>query len=110
MFYLHCCILKCTHKHCNRFFESHYSFETFYTYSVSQILYYTFLLIYINLKKHNASGLLFGAKKVEENLHTKRVNKKFFVTVTTDIARTEQTKNHKENYKRVKKVNTGKVT
>ena len=59
--------------------------------------------MYINLKKHNASGLLSGAKKVQENFHTKRVNNKFFVTVTTYIARTEQTKNHKEIYKRVKK-------
>ena len=103
MFYLHCCILKWTHKHCNRFFESHYSFETFYAYSISQIIYYIFLLLHINLKKYNASGLLPGVNKVEENFHTKRVNQKFFVTVTTNIARTEQTKNHKNNYKRVKK-------
>ena len=40
--------------------------------------------------------------KVEENFHTGRVTKKFLVTMTTNIARKEHTKNHKENYKRVK--------
>ena len=57
VFYLLCCILKCTHKQCSRFFESHY---TFYTYSISQILYYILLLTHMNLKKHNASRQLPG--------------------------------------------------
>ena len=40
--------------------------------------------------------------KVEPNFPTKRVTKNFLVTLTTNIAREEHMKNHKENYKRVK--------
>ena len=56
------------------------------------------LFTHINLKKLN----IVWCYEVEESFYTKRVNKKFFVTKTSNIARKEHTKNHKENYKRVK--------
>ena len=59
------------------------------------------------MKKHNIYiYTVVWCYKVEENFHTKRVTKKFFVTMTTNITRKECTKNHKDNYKRVK----GKLT
>ena len=35
-------------------------------------------------------------------INLKRLTKKLFVTMTSNIARKEHTKNHKDNYKRVK--------
>ena len=55
----------------------------------------------MNMKKRDTSRYLW-CYKGEENFHTKRVTKKFFVTMTTNIAREEHTKHHKENDKRVK--------
>ena len=56
------------------------------------------LFTHINLKKLN----FVWCYKVEENFYIKRVTKKLFVTMTSNIAGKEHTKNHKENYKRVK--------
>ena len=56
------------------------------------------LFTHVNLKKLNIAW----CQKVEEIFYIKRVTKKFFVTMTSNIARKEHTKNHKENYKRVK--------
>ena len=50
------------------------------------------------LKKLN----IFWCYKVEENFYIKRVTKKLFVIMASNIARKGHTKNHKENYKRVK--------
>ena len=56
------------------------------------------LFTHINLKKLNN----VWCYKIEENFYIKRAAKKLFVTMTSNIARKEHTKNHKENYKRVK--------
>ena len=53
------------------------------------------------MKKHNASRLLSGVKKV--------VTKTFFVTMTTNITRKEETKNHTENCTSKIKVHAHKV-
>ena len=53
------------------------------------------------MKNHNTSRLL-SSIKVEENFHTLRVTKKFFVTMATSTTRKEHRKNQKENYKIVK--------
>ena len=50
------------------------------------------------MKNHNTSRKLSNVK-VEENFHTVRVTKKFFVTMATNTARKEHKKNQKENYK-----------
>ena len=56
------------------------------------------LFTHINLKKFN----IVWRYKAEENFYIKRVTNKLFVTMTSNIARKEHTKNDKENYKRVK--------
>ena len=66
--------------------------------SISQIIYYMALFTHVNLKKLNIAW----CQKVEENFYIKRVTKKFFVTMTSSMGGKEHTKNHKENYKRVK--------
>ena len=50
------------------------------------------------MKNHNTFRKL-SSVKVEENFHTVRVTKKFFVTMATNTARKEHKKNQKENYK-----------
>ena len=57
--------------------------------------------MHVNMKNHNTSRLFPGVK-IEENFHTIRVTKKFFVTMATNTARKEHKKNQKKNYKRVK--------
>ena len=49
------------------------------------------------MKNDNTSRQLSGVE-VEENFHTIRVTKKFFITMATNTARKEH-KNQKENYK-----------
>ena len=47
VFYLHVVYLNCTHKYCNRFFKSRYSFETF-----AGVLFPEFFVIYIFTYAH----------------------------------------------------------
>ena len=95
VFYLHVAYLKCTHKHCNRFFESHYYFGAF-----THVLFSKYLLcIFIYAHKHEKHKMsrLFGVTKLKKSFAQKDMT-----TMTTNIARKEQMQNHKENYKRVK--------
>ena len=55
----------------------------------------------INMKNLNTSRLLPGVTKLSV-FHIKRATKTLFVTMISNIARKEHTKNHKENYKKVK--------
>ena len=48
------------------------------------------------------SRLLPGVTKLKKIFTQKELTKKFFGIMTTNIIRKEHTKNHKENYKRVK--------
>ena len=48
VFYLHVVYLNCTHKYCNRFFKSRYSFETF----AGGVLFPEFFVIYIFTYAH----------------------------------------------------------
>ena len=65
VFYLHVIVyLNCTHKYCNRFFESGYSFET--SVGVLFPLLYIFLFTQIKIKKHNTSRLLSGVTKLKK--------------------------------------------
>ena len=66
VFYLIVVYVNCTHKCCNIFFESCYSFKTF-----AVILYPEFVVLYIFIyshkhEKHNTSGLLSGVAELKE--------------------------------------------
>ena len=53
------------------------------------------------MKTHNTHRLLSGATKLKK-VFTQKEQLKFFVTMTTPIAKTEHKENHKENYYRKK--------
>ena len=92
-FYFHVVYLKCTQKHYNRLFESAVRLKHF------DVLYFPNYLLYGFIYVHKLN--IAWCQKVKENFYIKRVTKTFFVTMTSNIARKEHTKNHKEKYKRV---------